>query len=74
MRAKRRIQSAVSSTSNIAAAQSHETIMSTCLENSPEEERYNHINTFGKTILSPDKETNVDEQKKNTETRMNEKK
>ncbi|KAL6424473.1 hypothetical protein ACFW04_009910 [Cataglyphis niger] len=72
MRAKRRTsQSVVSSTSNIAAAQSHDTIMSICLENSAEEERYIHINTFKKIILSPEKETNVDEQKKNTETRMN---
>lgn len=78
-RAKRRTsQSVVSSASNIAAAQSRDTIMSTCLEksSSPEEERYNHISftsTFEKTVLSPEKETNVDEQKKSTGTKMSEK-
>ncbi|XP_070148836.1 RCC1 and BTB domain-containing protein 1-like [Polyergus mexicanus] len=62
----------VLSASNIAAAQNRDTIMSTSLENSLEEERYYNVDNFGKDVLSPGKETNV-EQEENTETKTNEK-
>lgn len=58
----------VLSASNIAAAQNRDTIMSTSLENSLEEERYYTVDNFGKGVLSPGKGTNIDEQEESTET------
>lgn len=63
----------VLSASNIAAAQNRDTIMSTSLENSLEEERYYTVDNFEKGVLSPGKGTNIDEQEESTETKTNEK-